>query len=167
LTLAIHLRHRIGTSLPSVLIIDPDVTAARALARGLQSAARRSQSDALDVAMHRDFSRARAGLRARPPALLVTALRLREYNGLQLVYFVAAVGLPTRSLVYTDTADPVQAREVQAAGAFYEVRSRLPVTLPAYVWARLPPRDRRDRIENDRRRFARGGRRAADQHVAV
>jgi hypothetical protein len=59
------------------------------------------------------------------------------------------------------------AREIRAAGAFYEVRPRLPKVLPRYVAAaaaRLPPQDRRDVGVYDRRRSGRaGGRRAVDQ----
>jgi hypothetical protein len=153
--------------LASVLIIDSDFALATALAKDLKIAlpARSSGSARLDVVVESDFSSARARLKAKPPGLMVTALQLREYNGLHLVYFAAAAGLPTRSLVYTETVDPIQAREVRSAGAFYEVRARLPVALPAYVSAVLPPQDRRDTAQFDRRRLARGGRRAADHHA--
>ena len=152
-----------------VLIIDPDLARAAALARGVQFVTRRSQghSDHLYVSLQSDFSRAREQLRAKPPDLLVTALALREYNGLHLVYLAAAAGLPTRSIVYTDMIDPFQTRAIQAAGAFHEVRPRLPVTLPAYISAALPPNDRRNGICYDRRHLARGGRRAADQLSAL
>jgi len=93
---------------------------------------------------------------------MITALKLREHNGIHLVYLAAAAGLPTRCIVHTDTVDPSQAREVRAAGAFYEIRERLPIVLPAYATALLPSADRRDPLQFDRRRLARGGRRAAD-----
>jgi DNA-binding NarL/FixJ family response regulator len=148
-----------------ILLVDPDLAMATALAddltrppRGPVAAARR-----WEVAVLADFSAARARLRLRPPALLVTALQLGDYNGLHLVYALAAAGRPTRSVVYTDTVDPVQAREVRAAGAFYEIRSRLPLVLPGYVSAVLPREDRRDAVRVDRRHLPRGGRRAADQ----
>jgi hypothetical protein len=98
---------------------------------------------------------------------MVTALQLQEYNGLQLVYLAAEAGLPTRSVVHTEAVDPAQAREVRAAGAFYEVRARLPRMLPAYVLAVLPAEDRRDPMTFERRHLARGGRRAADQQPAI
>jgi DNA-binding NarL/FixJ family response regulator len=121
------------------------------------------------VALCSDFSTARARLRAAPPELLITALRLREYNGLNLVYLAAGAGLPTRSIVYTDADDAGMAREIRAAGAFYEVRPRLPKVLPRYIAAlTLPPQDRRDVGVYDRRRSGRsGGRRAVDQPLNI
>jgi hypothetical protein len=113
------------------------------------------------------FSSARVRLLDKPPTLLVTALRLREYNGLHLAYLAAARELPTRCVVHTDAVDPIQAREVRAAGAFYETRARLPVALRAYLSAALPPQDRRETLEFDRRHVPRGGRRAADHHPTI
>jgi hypothetical protein len=150
--------------LASVLIIDSDLTLATGLAGELSRAIPRLSyaPPGLDVLVETDFSKARARLRAKAPKLMVTALQLREYNGIHLVYLAVAAGLPTRSLVHTDAPDPVQAREIRQAGAFYEVRPRLSAVLPGYVAALLPPHDRRDSIQFDRRRLARGGRRAAD-----
>ena len=76
-------------------------------------------------------------MRAAPPELLITALRLREYNGLNLVYLAAGAGLPTRSIVYTEANDAGMAREIRAAGAFYEVRPRLPKALQRYAQANV------------------------------
>jgi hypothetical protein len=101
-------------------------------------------------------------LHAQPPRLLVTALRLREYNGLHLVYLAARAGLPTRSVVYTEVPDKAAALESRTAGAFYEVRAQLTLSLPSYVSALLPPSDRRDGLRFDRRQLPRGGRRAYD-----
>jgi hypothetical protein len=47
----------------------------------------------VDLDVRADFPAARARLHAQPPQLLVTALRLREYNGLHLVYLAARAGL--------------------------------------------------------------------------
>ena len=146
-----------------MLIVDPDVPVAAALARIVEPAASSSRGG-MDVTLCSDFFDARSRLRAAPPALLITALRLREYNGLNLVYLAASAGLSTRSIVYTEATDTGMAREIRAAGAFYEVRRRLPVVLPAYLSAVLPPQDRRDIALYDRRHNARpGGRRAVDQ----
>src|ERR1700731_3798576 len=107
-------------------------------------------------------------MRATPPGLNSKALRQTKYNGLNLVYLAAGAGLPTRSIVYTEADDTGMAREIRAAGAFYEVRPRLPAALPAYLSAVLPPVDRRDVGVYDRRRDGRcGGRRAVDQPLAV
>jgi DNA-binding NtrC family response regulator len=148
-----------------MLIVDPNIPAATALARIVEPDL---LPNSLEVALCSDFSTARARLRAAPPELLITALRLREYNGLNLVYLAAGAGLRTRSIVYTDDSDSGMAREVRAAGAFYEVRAHLPKALPRYISASLPPHDRRDLGAFDRRRSGRsGGRRAVDQPLNV
>jgi hypothetical protein len=148
-----------------MLIVDPNIPSATALARIVESDA---SSISQEVALCADFSTARARLRAAPPELLITALRLREYNGLNLVYLAAGAGLRTRSIVYTDDTDSGIAREVRAAGAFYEVRARLAKALPGYISANLPAHDRRDVGAFDRRRSGRtGGRRAVDQPLNV
>jgi DNA-binding NtrC family response regulator len=144
-----------------MLIVDPNLPSAAALARIVEPELKPYSPE---VALCADFSTARARLRAAPPELLITALRLREYNGLNLVYLAAGAGLRTRSIVFTDNSDSGMAREVRAAGAFYEVRARLAKALPAYISAVLPPRDRRAVGEFERRRSGRtGGRRAVDQ----
>jgi len=150
-----------------MLIVDPNLPAATALARIVEPETRTGNGGE-EVALCSDFSTARARLRAAPPEWLLTALRLREYNGLNLVYLAASAGLPTRSIVYTEANDCGMAREIRAAGAFYEVRPRLRLALPTYLSAVLPPQDRRDVDTYDRRRDGRsGGRRAVDQPLAV
>ena len=148
-----------------MLIVDPNLPSATALARIVEPDL---SPNSQEVALCADFSTARARLRAAPPELLITALRLREYNGLNLVYLAAGAGLRTRSIVFTDDSDSGMAREVRAAGAFYEVRARLAKALPAYISASLPAHDRRDVGAFDRRRSGRaGGRRAVDQPLNV
>ena len=150
-----------------MLIVDTNLPIATALARIVEPETR-GRTDREEVALCSDFSTARARLRAAPPGWLITALRLREYNGLNLVYLAAGAGLPTRSIVYTEANDAGLAREIRAAGAFYEVRPRLRVALPAYLSAVLPKQDRRDVGIYDRRRNGRGGgRRAVDQPLVI
>ena len=100
-----------------------------------------------------------------PFAFVVTNLRLNAYNGLHLVILAAATDSPPRSVVYTDRRELVMARDVQRAGAFYETGECLPVTLAAYFHGTLPPADRRDPSEPERRANVRGGRRSWDHHV--
>jgi hypothetical protein len=149
-----------------MLIVDPNLPAAAALARIVEpDAARREGSE---IALCSDFCTARARLRAAPPELLITALRLHEYNGLNLVYLAKGAGLPTKSIVYAEANDAGMAREIRAAGAFYEASPRLPVVLPGYVGAKLPPQDRRNAAVYDRRRSGRsGGRRALDRPLSI
>jgi CheY-like chemotaxis protein len=145
----------------SILLVDPDLAKVTALAEALVQANQNPSAgeDRVHVVAVTDFFAARAQLRLRPPALLVTALKLGEYNGLNLVYVAAASGQPIRSVVYTETVDPVDAREVRAAGAFYETRSHLSTSMSGYASAALPPKDRRVAVFGDRRQVPRGGRR--------
>lgn len=111
-----------------------------------------------------DFQTARARLLIEPPDLLITNVRLREYNGIHLVMLAPA---STRSVVYMDPGDLVLLREAQKAGAFVESPERLVLALPSYVGSALRMRDRRDLQRFDRRSTARGGRRAADAQLSV
>jgi len=140
-------------ALRDILIVDPDPQALYAAKDAVQAFA--------EVEACADFRAARARLVARPPDLLVTNIRLERFNGLHLVY--VAAGSPTRCLVYVTEHDPVLAREVLAAGAFYERADRLARVLASYARAlTLPPADRRSLTAVDRRSLARGGRRSAD-----
>jgi hypothetical protein len=153
----------------AVLIVDAELPVATALALDLAHACARMAEEGrpIDVTALGNFSNARSRLKERQPTLLVTALQLRAYNGMHLVYVAAGAELPTRCVVHTDAIDPLYAREVRAAGAFYETRARLPVALPAYVAGLLPPRDRRETLPFDRRQLWRGGRRSVDRlHAA-
>ena len=118
-----------------------------------------------DVEACSDFLAARARLRAQPPDLLVTNIRLQAYNGLHLIYLAGAT--KTRCIAYSMDDDVAFAREVQAAGGFYERLGQLSVTLPAYVNGMLPGHDRRNAIVLDRRRFPRGGRRWIDLRRSI
>src|SRR5262245_58613491 len=111
-----------------------------------------------------DFKEARQLLLGDPPDLLVSNLRLGVYNGLHLVYVSALSRTGVRSIVYSDTADQWALRAIQAAGAFFERGVTLPVALPSYLGASLPPVDRRVRLA-DRRQVFRGGRRSIDVQV--
>jgi hypothetical protein len=90
----------------------------------------------------------------------VTNLRLEAYNGLHLVLLTA--GTATRCVAYS-SGDLGLAREVLAAGAFFEQSSRISDALIGYVLGDLPPFDRRRLISLDRRQIPRGGRRCTDR----
>ena len=136
-----------------ILLVDPDVDYLRAAQNALRFMA--------DVEVSSKFAAARARLlSSRPPDLLVTNLRLQAYNGLHLVHMADG---RTRCVVYSNYDDLMLAREVQAAGAFYERSTQLSRTLAAYVRASLPPRDRRNLTALERRQSPRGGRRCTDR----
>jgi DNA-binding NtrC family response regulator len=146
--------------LKRLLLVEPD--------RALWSIVDVSLRGLAHVEAVADFQTARARLwRANmfkiPFDFLVTNMQLGAYNGLQLVYLLATTGLTTRSLVYTNRLDAGWAQEAQRAGAFYEVRARLPYALPAYLLAQLPADDRRRVTISERRTRPRGGRRRSDE----
>jgi CheY-like chemotaxis protein len=107
------------------------------------------------------FVEAREELRRQPPDLLVSNLRLDEYNGLHLVYLTTHAGTSTRAIIYTIHVEPILARDVQRAGAFYDTADCLEVGLRAYLGTPLPPSDRRDPQRREVR-GARTGRRVTD-----
>jgi CheY-like chemotaxis protein len=139
-----------------ILLVDFDASSLRAAQHALRFVA--------DVEACSDFQTARSRLLDRPPDLLVTNLRLQAYNGLQLIYLAAE--MPTRCIAYAEVDDFLLAREVQAAGAFYERSKRLLHSLPSYVRATLPAQDRRRPTVLDRRQNLRGGRRCTDKSSA-
>jgi DNA-binding NtrC family response regulator len=136
-----------------VLLVDPDVDYLRAAQNALRFMA--------DVEVSSKFAAARARLlSSRPPDLLVTNLRLQAYNGLHLVHMADG---RTRCVVYSNYDDLLLAREVHAAGAFYERSAQLSCALAAYVRAMLPSHDRRNLTAGNRRQIPRGGRRCTDR----
>jgi DNA-binding NtrC family response regulator len=139
-----------------VLLVEPDRAVGRRLQRACAPAGR--------VTLCPEFQTARARLLAMPPEVLITNLRLGEYNGLHLLMLIKTSRIPVRCvIVHTDRPDAYLIREAQKAGAFFEATARLPYAIPAYLGAILPSRDRRNAARFDRRARARGGRRAADQ----
>jgi DNA-binding NtrC family response regulator len=116
-----------------------------------------------DVEVITNFPTARRRVLQRAHELLVTNLRLNEYNGLHLVYLVStSPQSQMRCLVYSAFPDLRLIEEAQAAGALYEAASTLAYALPSYISSPLPQRDRRSPLTADRRRVCRGGRRAPD-----
>jgi hypothetical protein len=72
-----------------------------------------------------------------------------------------------RCIVHTDRPDVYLLQEAQAHGAFVERSDRLPRTIAAYIRGVLPFRDRRTVEHYDRRTVSRGGRRSADDRIAL
>ena len=139
-----------------ILLVDPDPKGLHAVQAALRLVA--------NIEALTDFRDARTRLLDQPPDLLVTNLRLQAYNGLHLVHLAA--GTHTRCIVYSTYDDLMLAREVQAAGAFFEHPLRLPLVLHSYMNATLPDHDRRDLTMLDRRMAFRGGRRCSDLYSA-
>ena len=141
---------------PTVIVVEPDAERLSQLLRSLTHAA--------SVIGCTDFQSARARLLPKRPELLVTNIRLREYNGIHLVMLTTP---PTRSIVYMEREDPVLLREAQRVGAYVESPGRLVLSLRSYLGAALREPDRRDVMRVDRRGVARGGRRAADPQMSA
>jgi len=140
-----------------LLLVDPDPIMRAALAATVDRSAR--------VHACSSFQSARSRLESDSYDLVVTAVRLREYNGLHLVYLVKHTHPDTAAVVYDDQVDPGFLAEVRRACAFFEAAQRIAVTLPAYLGAALPVSDRRTPIRADRRQLPRGGRRQWDRHL--
>jgi DNA-binding response OmpR family regulator len=79
-----------------------------------------------EVASASSFIKGRRAITEQAPDLLITDLRLGEYNGLQLV---AAVPLGVPSIVVTGYPDSVLAAEAQKLGAHYVTKPIVPETL--------------------------------------
>lgn len=141
-----------------VLLVEPD-DAQRARLRNAVGAVADIDGDA-------DFLIARTHLISKPYNWLFTNIRLGAYNGLHLVHLARTLRRPIRSLVYDDQRDLWLAREAQRVGAFYESADRVDRALPAYLRGTLPPQDRRNPAEADRRVASRGGRRCTDSSFA-
>jgi len=138
----------------AILLVEPNAAVASDLRHALMLVA--------SVEACPDFAGARTRLLTDDYDFLVTNLRLRAFNGVHLVYLAKSSGVTTRSIVYTERREAALAREAQAAGAFYELRDRLPYVICSYVKATLPSADRRDPAQRDRRQMFRGGRRSTD-----
>jgi DNA-binding NtrC family response regulator len=103
------------------------------------------------------FLDAKRALTSVRPSVLVTAVRLREYNGLHLVSRARArwPGLPT--LVTCDADDPVLHREAQRFGATFVTFPTTPTELAAAIARALLQADDRpvqspfERRHRDRR----------------
>ena len=119
-----------------MLLVDPDEHLASRLLASLDGVA----------SVHRcvGFNEARDWLRITQPDLLVSNLRLAEFNGLQLVYCAASAATPIPAIVYTNTHDRDLAREHSTRGRVLR-HGGLSRDQSSFVPRRtLPPRDRRD-----------------------
>jgi hypothetical protein len=141
-----------------VLLVEPDAVRRAHLRDAIRAVA--------DIDGDADFLIARTHLISKPYNWLFTNIRLGAYNGLHLVQLAGTARRPVRSLVYEDQRDVWLAREAQRVGAFYECGDRVDRALPAYLGGTLPPQDRRNPAESDRRIAFRGGRRCTDSSSA-
>ena len=80
-----------------------------------------------------DFRSARAKLSSGPYDLIVTELRLGEFNGLHLAYIAKHDQPKARTVVFTAPFDPALATETTAAGAFFEHTNRIVAAARGYL----------------------------------
>ena len=110
------------------------------------------------------FALARRMVTDRESQLVVSNVRLGQFNGIQLAYLAKLATPSATVIVYASEKDMSLAHDAQEAAAFFERQSVMPYALPSYLKAQraLPERDRRDPVRPDRRSTFRGGRRATD-----
>jgi DNA-binding NtrC family response regulator len=109
---------------PVVLIVEPDGDRRSRLMLSLP--------DIATVFGYGDFHAARSRLAQQAPQLLITNVRLGEYNGIHLVRLASSL---TRCIVYMEPEDPCVLREAQRAGAVVESFHRLPLSIVSYLAA--------------------------------
>jgi DNA-binding NtrC family response regulator len=68
------------------------------------------------------FARAKSRLAESPPALLITEIRLQQFNGLQLVLHGKSLRPGMAALVLSRIADPVLQADAEALGATFVVK---------------------------------------------
>jgi CheY-like chemotaxis protein len=112
-----------------VLVVTPDAALCRSVGERLSSNA--------TVHMCAGFEDARRRLSGRYD-LLISDLRLGDFNGLHLAHLVRHLMLPTRCVVFSSHYDAGFAAEVIAAGAFYEHADHIAAVAPAYLTGALP-----------------------------
>jgi two-component system response regulator HydG len=103
--------HRVAT----VLLVEDERAVREVLERWLVESGR-------CVVACRTFQEAKAYLAAHTPDLLVTDIRLRDYNGLQLVLHMCEKHPATACLVMTGHDDPVLRKEAEHLHARYLVK---------------------------------------------
>ena len=113
-----------------VLIVDDDGSTRRGLVQLLVQAG-------YDATAVGTFEEARRIISGTPPDLLITDIRLEEYNGLQLILNSPRT-IPT--IVITGFADPVLEAEARRGGAAYMVKPVQPLQLLEVVAEKLAAR---------------------------
>jgi DNA-binding NtrC family response regulator len=113
-----------------VLIVDDDGSTRRGLVQLLVQAG-------YDATAVGTFEEARRIISGTPPDLLITDIRLEEYNGLQLILNTPRT-IPT--IVITGFADPVLEAEARRGGAAYIVKPVQPLQLLEVVAEKLAAR---------------------------
>jgi DNA-binding NtrC family response regulator len=102
----------------SALIVEPALPEALALASALTACR-------FDVIVADTFQKAKASIAASPPVILITEIRLADYNGLQLVLRGKSIRPDMAAIVLSDATDMGLQADAEAIGATYMLK---PVT---------------------------------------
>jgi DNA-binding NtrC family response regulator len=100
---------------PTALVVDPSVAETLFVVSSLSELG-------FQVAVSDNFRDARARLQSGP-TLLVTELRLGEYNGLHLVFRAKSVRTDMAAIIRTQIADPLLQLEAERMGATFALKT--------------------------------------------
>jgi DNA-binding response OmpR family regulator len=103
----------------SALIVEPTLEHVLPLVSTLSASS-------FQVTVAETFEEAKAVLASRPPAVLLTEIRLGEYNGLQLVLQGKSVRSDLVALVMSPVDDPVLQADAEKMGATFMVKPLAP-----------------------------------------
>jgi len=93
-----------------------------------------------DVEAFGQFDEARARLKVFTPDVLISDVRLGDFNGLQLVMYAKSEHPEITAVVLTGFEDPVLRKDAAAAGAAYMVKPVKPEQLLAAIRVNDPAR---------------------------
>jgi DNA-binding response OmpR family regulator len=119
----------------SALVVDPKLNEALSTVALLTD-------EGFEVTVAETFAKAKDRLNTRPPTLLVTEVRLGEYNGLHLVLRGKAQRRTMAALVMSTLPDPVLQTEAEAMGATFLLKPLDSRDLLAAVTRTMFQRDR-------------------------
>ena len=120
----------LATPLPTVLVVGPDSPEIAGISAELSTRGFR-------VTAVPTFGEAKTIIADAPPAILISALRLGEYNGLHLALRLKTSREAVAALVLADWHDAGLERESQAIGATFVVNPVTGTDLVAAVWRTL------------------------------
>lgn len=103
------------TAIVTALLVEPNLLQAVAIASALTDSW-------FDVTIADTFQKARTALTSGPPAVLVTEIRLAEYNGLHLVIYGKSIRSEMAAIVMSSEPDRTLETEAEALGATYMIK---------------------------------------------
>jgi DNA-binding NtrC family response regulator len=127
-----------GHPTPSALVVEPHAPDALTTVEALSRSGFR-------VTLAETFARAKEHLASQIPDVLVTAIRLGEFNGLHLVLRATSARPDTSALVVSDYPDMVLEADAEAMGATFVLKPVSGKELTAAVFRTLAARGDRAR----------------------